>query len=115
MRLMVARFSQILEHMAKGQRSFESRLHSTRSWNLFWGLGGENCPNDWISDHLDDSNDVGVDDLLIVVAAWGPCQGECLVVPTMMVLSVPMTFWPCSPLGARVSDSRCSDFKPRHQ
>ncbi|MCH7849761.1 MAG: FG-GAP repeat protein, partial [Planctomycetes bacterium] len=41
---------------------------------LFDAAAPGNCPGD-----LDDSNDVGVKDLLFLLGAWGPCpkKGDC--------------------------------------
>lgn len=60
------------------------------------------CPPD-----LDASDDVGFSDLLVLLAAWGPCQGECpedldgsddVGFSDLLAL---LTVWgPCSPVGA---------------
>lgn len=64
--------------------------------------GNEMLPECTCGGDLDGSNDVGVDDLLIVVAAWGPCQGECLadinndgVVSTDDILAMLAAWGPC--------------------
>ncbi len=53
-----------------GEHTFEAGSSGSGPWTLYVGIGGETdpCPED-----INGDGTVSVDDLLLVIAAWGPC------------------------------------------